>query len=153
MIFGCRRTTTALLQSGLADTPTSPSNTKITASLASAHSKTSAGPRYPPGNRLLIFWQRNGSGKCHRTRAFTLVIFFYVQLEFGVHLVISLLGREFASSGKALAAIGTPPRDRVPIDLFSNNQLRHMFSISQSGFCGCAIVHRALNRDHVMHKV
>jgi hypothetical protein len=57
-----------------------------------------------------------------------------MRLEFRVNLIISLLGREFAPSGEAMAAIGTPPRDRVPINLFGNNQLRHIFSISQTGF-------------------
>jgi hypothetical protein len=56
-----------------------------------------------------------------------------MRLEFGLNLVMSLLGCEFASRGKALAAIGTPPRDGVPIDLFGNNQLRHIISISQTG--------------------
>lgn len=57
-----------------------------------------------------------------------------MRLEFRVDLIISLLGREFAPSGEALAAIGTSPCDGIPIDLFGNNQLRHMFSISQTGF-------------------
>jgi hypothetical protein len=91
------------------------------------------------GKRGLIFWQRNGSGKCHGTRAFTLVIFFHMRLEFCVDFVIPLLCREFAPSGEALAAIGTPPCNGVPIDLFGNNQLRHMFSISQIRRSGCAI--------------
>jgi hypothetical protein len=62
-----------------------------------------------------------------------------MRLEFCVDLVIPLLCREFAPRGEALAAIGTPPRDRVPIDLFGNNQLRHIFSISQIRRSGCAI--------------
>jgi hypothetical protein len=67
-----------------------------------------------------------------------------MRFEFRVDLNISLLCREFAPGGKALAAIGTPPRDRVPIDLFGNNQLRHMFSISQIRRSGCAIENCAL---------
>ena len=47
--------------------------------------------------------------------------FCHVRLEFGIDFVISLLRREFASGGEALAAIGTPPRHGVPIDLFGNN--------------------------------
>lgn len=47
--------------------------------------------------------------------------FFHVRLELGIDFIVSLLRGEFASSGEALSAIGTPPRDGVPIDFFRNN--------------------------------
>jgi hypothetical protein len=49
------------------------------------------------------------------------MVFFHVRFELGVHFIVSLLRGEFASSGKALAAIGASPRDWVPIDFFGNN--------------------------------
>ena len=49
------------------------------------------------------------------------MVFFHVRLELGVDFVVSLLGGEHASSGEALAAIGTAPRDWVAVDLFYNN--------------------------------
>jgi hypothetical protein len=65
--------------------------------------------------------------------------YFHVGLELGADLVISLFCREFASSGEALAAIRTPPRDRISIDLFCNNQLRHATIMSQIRYFACAI--------------
>ncbi len=67
------------------------------------------------------------------------MVFFDVGLELGVDLVISLFCREFTPGGKTLAAIRTPPRDRIAIDFFCNNQLRHETMFSQIRCFTCAI--------------
>jgi len=67
------------------------------------------------------------------------VAFFKVRLEFCIDFVVSLLRGEFASSGEALAAIRTAPRDGVAVDLFCNNQLRHGTIMSQIRCFACAI--------------
>src|SRR5579864_491992 len=139
MIFGCRRTTTVLLQSGLAGALTSALNTRTTASWAPARSGTSAAPPYPPDNNLLIFRQWSGSCKRHRAGACTLVIFCHVRLELSVDFVVSLLRGEFASSGEALAAIGASPCHGIAIDLFCNNQLRHGTIMSHFRCFACPI--------------
>jgi hypothetical protein len=50
-----------------------------------------------------------------------LVAFFQMGVELRGHFVEPLLGRELATSRKALAAIRTAPRDGVSIDLFYND--------------------------------
>ena len=65
--------------------------------------------------------------------------YFKVRLELGVHFDVSLLHGEFASSGEALAAIRTAPRDGVAVDLFCNDQLRHGTIMSQIRCFACAI--------------
>lgn len=63
---------------------------------------------------------RAGS-KGHGTTTFTLVDFFYVSFEGGVHFLEPLFCRELTASSKNLIAIRTAPGDGIPVNFLYNH--------------------------------